>query len=151
MTMRTPQSFRGGTMLTSRTRRLAVMQQRHEITASAPKGAWLSRDAARNSFLFCQARFQMWADNFAKALPGRSIFVLVSALESGHPALRVSIEYRERLFNFWSFVLRQHGFHGFKNCFTIKCFHARNVIRTSVTPMDDWGSVMTEQTRDITK
>jgi hypothetical protein len=46
---------------------------------------------------------------------------------------------------------RQHGFHGFKNCVTIKFFHTRNVIGTSVAPMDNWGSVMTKQAWDITE
>ena len=186
--MRTPQSFRGGTMLTSRTRRLTVMQQCHRITAfsfpntvrlaknrgrkrrisplalkairnncpcgcaSAPKGAWLSPDARRSHLPLLpnavpHTRRQLCKSSSWKLIISVNQCSRVKALT----ACRVSIEYRQRLFNFRVFVLRQHGFHGFKNCVTIEFFHTRNVIGTSVAPMDDGGSVMTKQARDITE
>jgi hypothetical protein len=92
------------------------------------------------SFAKCGSAY---AQATPKALRGSSLFVSTS---DGFPAVK-----NRRLPKPSFLATRQHGFHGFKNCVTIELFHALNVIGTSIAPMDNWGSVMTKQARDITK
>src|SRR6266496_3032508 len=186
MTMRTPQSFRGGTMLTSRTRRLTVMQQCHRITAfsfpntvrlaknrgrkrlisplalkairnncpcgcaSAPKGAWLSPDARRSHLPLLPNAVPHTRRQLCKSSSWKlSISVSQCSRVKALTACRVSIEYRERLFNFRVLVLRQHALHCLKNNLIVEFFHTRNVIGTSIAPMDNRRSIVTKQAGDI--
>src|SRR6516162_6534274 len=71
--------------------------------------------------------------------------LLKSSNSSNQIAWGLSIECRERLFNFSFLAMRQDGFHSLKDGLVIEFLHATDVIRTSRMPMTKRRFMMAEQ------